>query len=1175
MKSMSRLRMYLLKVLCLSFSAVTLLLAQGNRASITGIITDPSGAVVQGAEVTAKNLGTGLETTSLSNNDGIYSILNLFPGTYSLTFSKTGFRTIQIPSLILESTQAAKIDQRLTVATTSETVTVAETSPILDTENATEGTHLTGQVMTDLPLNVEGGRDVEQFAHALTPGYSAASSTYEAMINGTQIFTKDFTIDGTSGTAQIQGDDVEIGPSMEAIQEVESQTSGISPENGITNGGVIMFNLKSGTNQFHGSAFGYGHNELLDARVWGNPDKPKSRFWDYGGSLGGPIRKDKTFFFGAFERYQQNDFTLGTLGTNSNAATVPTQAFLNGDFSALLNTSKVLGTDKHGLPIYSGAIFNPNDPGAVFPGNIIPKSMFSSVSQKILSIYQSDYAPQSSSILGNDRFPTQGTPAQFPDQAVVKIDENLTNTNHLSGSWIYDYRPRTLADSGGVWQLGTTTGGPLADVREQKVVGNEFRASDAYTITPNLLNVFNATYNRYWNGSVPAEAGTNWPQQLGFGNTGADNFPAISFGDSVNGFSATSIGNTWQGYFVGGTFIYNDNISWTKGKHVFTFGGEFRAMQLNSHAGSGALSFNFSNNTTGAVGTSYANQVGYGFASFLLGDVLSASETTPFDLYGRRKAMDLFVQDSWKITPTLTANIGLRWDATFRFHEKYGHWANFDTSAIDPNLGIPGAIEYLNNGSGSFEKNQDWHNFGPSIALAWNPWKRVVFRGAFNILYVPIGIQYYNGVPYAFDPGYRGTNATSAPFNWDSGYPGVFTPGTTSPTASANLFPVVTVDPNALLAGYTDNWNLGIQYEVTKTMSIEAAYIANRGHHLQDSGLYNNQPSAQRFFQVVNSGNGFNYVCNAAQAATNGVPYPYAGFCAPALAAIAPFPQLAAAEATTWFYPNLYYVGLPLGQSYYDSMVLQLFKRLGAGLTMNLNYTLSRSEGDTVNNFGESYDVAGIQDFNNLTEAAHTLTPYDQKHTFKGAVTYELPFGNGRQFLTGSSKLLNGIVSGWRLTGIVLYASGLPLSFSSSNYYYYPLWATTYVNYNLAGYSGSKFNDGGFQEPTASNPTPAGDQYFPASVAVNPAYGQLGTGPARIDALRGFGLASENVSLLKNATFGSEGRYVLQFRVEFYNIFNRHSFNSPVTNLSSPQFGYVTSVNSTPRQGQFGVRFQW
>lgn len=1161
-----------LQLFCVSLLFGSLLNAQFNRASITGTVTDPSGAVVAGVGVDATNLGTREVTQTVTNDSGIYVILNLFPGKYSLKFTKPGFQTIDVPSVTLESTQVAKFDQRLALGGVGQTITVTAEAPIVDSETAIEGTHLSGQVITDLPMNIYGGRTIETFAYALTPGYSPLSNPYEAVINGTQGFTKEVTVDGTSSTAQIQGDSMEVGPSMEAVQEVESQTSGLDVQNGMTNGGVIMLNLKSGTNRLHGSAFAYGHNELLDARVWGDPDKPKNRFWDYGGSIGGPIFKNKTFFFGAFERYQQNDYQLGALGSGS--PTVPTQDFLSGNFSALLNTSKVLGTDAAGNPIYAGAIFNPNQKNTVFPGNIVPSTMFSSVSQKIIAIYQKDYAPQSTALLGNDRFPTSNSPTQTPDQPVVKIDHNLTDKNHLSASWVYNWRPRLLADSGGIWQLGSSDGGPLAADRYQKVVGSEYRLSDSWTLGSNVLNIFNATYNRYWNGSLPATTGS-FASQLGFGNTGADNFPSMNFGPAVNGYSETTIGNTWQGDYIAGTFIYGDTLSWNKGKHSFTFGGDFRAMQISSHGGSGALSFNFSNNTTGASGQSYANQVGYGFASFLLGDVQSATETTPFDLYGRRKAMDLFVQDHWKLTPKLTVNLGLRWDATFRFHEKYGHWANFDLNAIDPNLGIPGSVVYANSGSDSFEKNEDWHNFGPQIGIAWNPTKRLVLRGSFGILYVPIGIQYWEGVPYAYDPGYRGTNAASAPFNWDSGYPGVFTPGVKSSTPPITQFPIVNVDPNALRAGYTDNFNFGVQYELTKNMVVEASYIGNRGHRLQDSGLANDQPSAQRFFGLINSGNGFNYVCSKSDAAANGVPYPYPGFCAPALAAIAPYPQIAAAEANYWYYPVLYYIGLPLGQSYYDAMVLQIRKRFGAGLSMDLNYTRSRQEGDTFSNFGESYDIAGIQNFANLAEAAHTLSPYDQTHVVKGAVSYELPIGHGHRLLGSQSGVAAKLVGGWRVSGLVMYASGPPLGFSSTNYYYWPLWAETYVNYNLTGYHGSMFNQGNFQQPTGSNQAPAADQYFPSTVAANPAYGQLGNGPARIDALRGFGIATENVSLMKNTSFGAEGRYKLQLRLEFYNIFNRHTFNQPDTNLSSPTFGYVTGVNSSPRNGQFGARFEF
>ncbi|HUI43679.1 MAG TPA: TonB-dependent receptor [Terriglobia bacterium] len=1150
--------------------------AQVGRASITGTVTDPSGAVVAGATVTVTNLDTRVVSPALTNDVGIYSVVNLPPGNYSVEFAKTGFAPFRQTGITLNVDQVAQLNALLNIGTSSQTITVTANAPILDKETSDVGTNLKGSVVQDLPLSIYGGRTIESFAVAITPGYAPLSDPYTSVINGTQGFTKDVTVDGTSTTASIEGDSFEIAPSMEAVAEVQSETTGLGAQNGITSGGVIMLGLKSGTNKFHGSAFGFGHNEFLDANTWDNNNlgigKAKARFWDWGFSAGGPIRKDKTFIFGAFERYTQNDFTPGSF---SSAATVPTQAFLSGDFSALLNKSSQLGTDVHGNPIYSGAIFNPSDPGAVFANNMIPTSMFSSVSQKILALYQKSYAPENSSLIQNDRIPSSNSPSQTPNQAVIKVDQNFSDKNHLSGSWVYNHRPRTLIDSGGVWQPGSTDGGPLSDARSQLVYAHEMRLSDSYTLRPSLLNVLNLTYNWYWNGSLPASTGTNWPSTLGFGNTGASNFPNISFGNSVNGVGETFLGSTWQGNFVGATFILGDSVSWTKGKHSFSFGGDFRAMELNNHAGSGALSLNFSNNTTGMPSASYANQVGFGFASFLLGNVESAQETTALDLYGRRKAMSLFAADNWKVTPKVTMNLGLRWDATFRFHEKYGHWANFDLNAVDPNLGIPGAIEYAKNGSDSFEKNEFWKNFGPHIGLAYSPFDRWVLRGSFGILYTPIGIQYWGGVPYGFAPGFRGTNAASAPFNWDQGYPGVFTPGTFSTTPDISLFPIASTDPNALRDGYVENWNAGVQYEITKNTRLEVSYIANRGHHLQDATLAANEPSASTFFGLINSGNAFNWVCDPAGAAANGVKYPYSGFCAPALSAIAPYPQISAAETTYWYYPVLYYAGLSLGQSSYDSMVVEIAKRTGSGLTMDLNYTLSRQLGDTFSGFGENYGVAGIQDFSNLSEAAHTLSPYDQKHVVKGYVSYQLPFGNDKRWLTGKGRVANAIVNGWTVSGLMLYASGQPLSFSSSNYYYYPAWAATYLNYDLSGYNGSKFNSSSFVPITDSEHPPAADQYFPATVAVNPAYGQLGTGPARIDALRGPGIVSENASLLKYFRFGHDGRYALSFRAEFYNLFNRHAFGNPNTDVSSPEFGYITGVNSAPRTGQFGARFQW
>lgn len=341
-----------ISLLCVSqLIFVAVALAQANRATITGEVRDPSGGVVPGAEVSATNVDTGVVTNDVSNNVGIYSIRNLFPGHYTLTCRKSGFESFEQTKITLISTQVAQINIQLQVGSTAQSVTVTANAPVIEKEEPTEGTNMNGNIVTDLPLSIySGGRFVEDFAVAITPGYSPYSSPYGAVINGGQYFAKDYTVDGTTATANIPGDSMETGPSMEAVEELQIQTSGLDAQSAITSGGVINFNLKSGTNQFHGTSFVYGTNELLDANTWTNDSqgipKGRDRRWDYGGSLGGPILKNKTFFFGAFERYTQTDFRLGGYSVS-----VPTTQFLQGNFSALLNTSSVLGTDTHGNPI--------------------------------------------------------------------------------------------------------------------------------------------------------------------------------------------------------------------------------------------------------------------------------------------------------------------------------------------------------------------------------------------------------------------------------------------------------------------------------------------------------------------------------------------------------------------------------------------------------------------------------------------------------------------------------------------------------------------------------------------------------------------------------------------------------------------------------------------------------
>jgi hypothetical protein len=371
---------------------------------------------------------------------------------------------------------------------------------------------------------------------------------------------------------------------------------------------------------------------------------------------------------------------------------------------------------------------------------------------------------------------------------------------------------------------------------------------------------------------------------------------------------------------------------------------------------------------------------------------------------------------------------------------------------------------------------------------------------------------------------------------------------------------------------------------------MEASYIGNRGHRLQDSNLNYNEANPSTFFKLFNSdpkqANFYSYVCSQAnatavsQASGVNIPYPYNGFCGPAYAAIAPYPQVALSLDTYEFYPNLYIVGLPLGQSYYDSMVLHFVKRAANGLFADVSYTLSRQEGDTFNNFVESYDsgLFGIQNFNNLAEAARTLSPYDQTNVVKAGIEYQLPLGRGHTVLGSAGRIVNGLVSGWKLSPLLLYASGKPLSFYSTDIYSlgYPAWAAVYDNYNLTGYSGRQFSPSNYLFPTTGDPTPSQNRYFPEDVATNPTLGQLGSGPASVSALRGFGTDQENIAVHKYFLMGRDGRYSLDCAVEFYNVLNRHAFADP--NTSAPgtsTFGLVLGDIGTPRNGQFEARFRW
>jgi Carboxypeptidase regulatory-like domain len=473
---------------------------QSDRGTITGTVKDASAAVLPGVQVTVLNTGTNEAWKATTDSLGLYRVENLPVGTYTVRFTFQGFKTLERKGVTLLIGQVAEIDASLQVGGTTETVEVTSASPILETEDSVVGTNLNSEAVSELPLNVQGSRNLSNFIFDYVPG--AEGSDYSSHIDGSMAMTKEVLIDGTSAVSQLGGYISESQPPMEAVQEYQVDTAGISADAGRSGGGVFRYEMKSGTNQPHGSLFGFVHTTDLDAigatghlLAIENPAfaaydlRKQDSMSDWGGSEGGAIKKDKLFYFVAFERYMQSMWNLG-----APSRTVPTDAMMGltssgavasyADLSPMLSPGVAVDTyggspaiDNCGNPVYKGAIIDPattgmtpvatsNTPagfGCVFVNNQIPTGRISKVTSQVLQLFHQYYQPENS-LTVNDAGPAyQPDPWFHNTQTSIKMDYNLSQNQHLAGSFYWDDYPRINADQGGAWSAVTQYGGPMAN----------------------------------------------------------------------------------------------------------------------------------------------------------------------------------------------------------------------------------------------------------------------------------------------------------------------------------------------------------------------------------------------------------------------------------------------------------------------------------------------------------------------------------------------------------------------------------------------------------------------------------------------------------------------------------------------------------------------------------------
>jgi len=1156
-------------VLVLSLN--TVLLAQSDRGSITGLVTDSTGAVVARATVVVTNAATNSSRETVTSDAGKYVFQELPAAVYSLSIKQPGFRTYRQDGITVGVSQGITQDVMLQVGEVTETVEVHADASMLKTESAEISTSVTPEKISELPIDFSGAMRNPMSFLRLVPGASVSrdQSWPVTSQNGLQSFAEEIRIDGASSTNPTPGVFNEAQPSVDAIQEINVQTANFNAEYGQAGGAIMNITLKSGTNQLHGTAYEYLRNEFFNAKNKDLPEtdpKTKLRRHEFGATVGGPLiiprvynGRNKTFWFTSYEQFYTRDNQQGYWS-------VPRDEWRNGDLSSLL-LPNILGTDVLGRPIYQGQIYDPSTTRTVvvggqsyavrdpFPNNQIP--IRSEVAKKILSFIPKSTIPglDSNNLLG----PT-GTPLRDESIWSLKMDHDFSSKSHLSGSFNYMYTHKIN---------GATPFGAADSARDQTITSKIVRINHDYTFGASALNHFTVGLLRYQNPDGVPDRGFDPETQLGLKGTLIKGwFPAINFPPPLSSIGTQQLKHL---YHTVPTVV--DSYSKVVGSHTFKFGGEYRKAMANFFGGNGAYGgLNFGSAQTAlpylSGSSGIYSLIGSPFASFLLGEVGSAYLNSPVHMSYRYSDYAFYAQDDFKVTPRLTINYGMRYDLHRPLTEKYDRISSFVADLANPGAGDrKGALGFLGSGSGEGRTGRhswldtDFGDWGPRIGIAYKATDKTVMRGGFGVVYGRLEVNTFDPIQSvgsgSVTTQYPPINpATQAQFNLDTGFPPVnVVPPVFDPTLLNNQYIQVFRRESGRLPRIY-NWNLTIQRQITRDLTVEAAYVGNRGTRLITGNFVN--PN-QNDFGILSMGNKLQQQINSeADAQALGVSYPYPGFQGTVAQALRPFPQYCC-------------IGDPqatVGESDYNSLQVKVNQRLSRGLDFLVAYTLSKNITTVDDAFG--WGGAGSTDAKKLSLERGLATagngPGDRTHNMVIAFGYELPFG---QLVT--NRAAKGVIGGWKVAGILQYASGGALGMSYPN--------------NLGNVI---FNNGGRYDIVPGQPHdnhvdntwPGAGWMFNAGAFQAPAAYTVGNAARTYGDIRGFPYLNEDLALSKQIHL-SERKH-LELRMDALNALNRSIWNNPDTSVTDPQiiqggraigFGSFWGRSNVERQLQLQVRF--
>ncbi len=1168
--------------------------AQSDRGTITGTVFDPAGAVLAGAPVQIKNVDTGAVYQAGTSATGNYTLAQLPAGTYELSVTAPGFKKYLRPGITVEVAQVYRADVMLEVGSNTESVTVSAEAPLLKTESGELSHNVNIGTLDSLPVMSIGsaaGQAGIRNPYAvvqLLPG-STYNPDVDIRINGMPANTQSMRVEGQDATNGWFVQQSEIQPSVDAIQEFAVETSNYAAEFGQAGGGLFQVTMRSGTNQFHGSAYEYFVNEALNAGTpfTNNGDggllRPRQRRNDFGFTAGGPVvlpkvynGHDKMFFFFSFEQFRE------TVITNNVATTVPTLAYREGNFSQAL-TNRNLGTDQLGQTLLENTVYDPNSDYTVnglvyrmpFPGNVIPASEIDPVAAKIQSLIP---LPTSTGLV-NNYLPTYSNPklSYIPS---VKMDYLLSPLSKISGYWSLTHYNSPN---------NTVLPAPITGAIPAAIATNTIRLNFDRTLTPTLLLHFGAgLVDMHMNQPNPPY---NAEEELGLKGTNTNLFPVVGGLSSPQGGVAAGIGPPNALFLVYYKPTANTSLTWVKNNHTYKFGGEFVAdgyKSYNQTYTNGWLEF--SPNETGIPalnGVSLPSTVGFAYASFLLGAVDNGYDGIPNVTRMGSHAISGFAQDSWKATHKLTIDYGLRYDFSTYLREEHGYYGVFSPSTPNPSAGGHlGAVIYEGYGGGrcncEFAHNYPFA-FGPRLGLAYQITSKTVLRTGAGVSYYKTddnnalsfstGSEFIYSTPSYGSPAFTMANGLPYQITFPNFNPGQYPlPGTVAP-------PPQLIDQNAGKPARQIQWSLGIQRELARNLLVEATYVGNRGAWWNAGGLI--APNAIQPYNLSAYGLSLNnptdlsilaapLLSPIAQAAGFGAPYSGFPLSATVAQAIRPYPQFG--SLTNWHY-------VPDGDTWYESLQTKATKRVSHGLEFSSAFTWAKQlDSGVEDDFGRGDGVIINNAFNRPNQKA--LSVFDQPFQFVFSGSYTTPRLSGGNKITGN-KAFSWLVRDWQVGTLLRYSSGLPIpTATSTNSLATDVFQSTLFN-RVPGVP--LFLDNLNCHCFDPNKT------FVLNPAAwsNPAAGQWGTAAAYYSDFRYQRRPVENASIGRN--FRVKERMNLQIRAEFTNIFNRTEMNNPTatnplatqTTTSSGQttagFGYINngSTFSAPRQGQLIARFQF